>query len=99
MLSEVKFQALNLHAGIHEESIMTFMNNALKEAEKSEIWLLFDEINTCNYIGMLADLISHRMLDGKIIHPNIRLFSAFNPYRFRSRGQSDNGSTNKFQIY
>jgi hypothetical protein len=88
---EVQFEALNLHAGIDEKTIMKFMNDALKKATKGEIWLFFDEINTCNHIGLLADLISHRMLNGKLIHPNIRLFSACNPYRLRTKSQSEVG--------
>ncbi|PKY15767.1 hypothetical protein RhiirB3_477838 [Rhizophagus irregularis] len=51
LMVEVKFQALNLHAGIDEETIMMFMKDALEKAERGEIWLLFDEINTSNYIG------------------------------------------------
>src|SRR5437762_1918686 len=96
---EVQFQALNLHAGIDEKTVMMFMNDALKKAEKGEIWLFFDEINTCNYIGLLSDLISHRMLNGKLIHPNIRLFSACNPYRLRTKAQSEAGLTNKVKKY
>ncbi|PKY59724.1 hypothetical protein RhiirA4_482717, partial [Rhizophagus irregularis] len=92
---EVQFQALNLHAGIDEKTIMMFMNDSLEKAEKGEIWLFFDEINTCNYIGLLADLISHRMLNGKPIHPNIRLFAACNPYRLRTKAQSQAGLTNR----
>ncbi len=99
MLSEVQFQTLSLHAGINEEVIMTFMNGALEKAEKNEIWLFFDEINTCNHIGLLADLISHRILNGKPIHPNIRLFSACNPYRLRTKTQSEAGLTNKVKKY
>ncbi|PKC14796.1 hypothetical protein RhiirA5_495093 [Rhizophagus irregularis] len=91
LMVEVQFEALNLHAGIDEKTIMKFMNDALKKAAKGEIWLFFDEINTCNHIGLLADLISHRMLNGKLIHPNIRLFSACNPYRLRTKPQSDVG--------
>ncbi|PKY54759.1 hypothetical protein RhiirA4_548384 [Rhizophagus irregularis] len=99
LIVEVQFLALNLHAGIDEGIIMRFMNDALKKAEKREIWLFFDEINTCNHIGLLADLISHRMLKGKPIHPNIRLFSACNPYRIRTRIQSEAVSTNKVKKY
>ncbi|GBB91806.1 hypothetical protein RclHR1_01920010 [Rhizophagus clarus] len=91
LLIEVQFEALNLHAGIDEKTIMKFMNDASKKAEKGEIWLFFDEINTCNHIGLLADLISHRTLNGKLLHPNIRLFSACNPYRLRTRSQSEAG--------
>src|SRR3984957_19311141 len=96
---EVQFQALNLHAGINEQTIMMFMDDALKKAEKGEIWLFFDEINTCNHIGLLADLISHRMFNSKPIHPNIRLFSTCNPYRLRTKTQSEAGLTNKVKRY
>src|SRR5216117_3378266 len=94
---EVQFQALNLYAGIDEKTIMLFMNDALIKAEKGEIWLFFDEINTCNYLCLLADLISSRMLNGKLIHPNIRLFSACNPYRLRTKAQREAGLTNKYE--
>src|SRR5438045_7087914 len=96
---EVQFQALNLHAGINEEIIMAFMNDALEVANNSEIWLFFDEINTCNHIGLLADLISHRMLNGNPIDPNIRLFSACNPYRLRTKAQSNVGLGSKVKRY
>ncbi|UZO21060.1 uncharacterized protein OCT59_013464 [Rhizophagus irregularis] len=99
LMVEVKFQALNLHAGIDEETIMMFMKDALEKAERGEIWLLFDEINTSNYIGLLADLISHRMLNGKPIHPNIRLFAAYNPYRLRTKAQSQAGLTNRVKKF
>src|SRR5215469_9222664 len=96
---EVQFQTLNLHAGIDEKAIIMFMNDSLEKAEKGEIWLFFDEINTCNHIGLLADLISHRMLNGKLIHPNIRLFSACNPHRLRTKAQSEVGLTTKAKKY
>ncbi|GES78826.1 hypothetical protein GLOIN_2v1764819 [Rhizophagus clarus] len=95
---EVEFRALNLHAGITEQNIKDFMkesdkklNDPINKAQNKEIWLFFDEINTCNYIGLLADLIAHRMLDGKPIHPNIRLFAACNPYRIRKKSISNVG--------
>ncbi|GES94812.1 hypothetical protein GLOIN_2v1481157 [Rhizophagus clarus] len=99
LIVEVQFQTLNLHAGIDEKAIMIFMNDSSKKAENGEIWLFFDEINTCNHIGLLAELISHRMFNGKPIHPNIRLFSACNPYRIRIRTQSEAGLTIKVKRY
>ncbi|CAG8562549.1 11938_t:CDS:10 [Diversispora eburnea] len=81
---EVKFIALNLHAGISEAQILDFMSKVENEAVNGEIWIFFDEINTCDHIGLLADLIAHQMLLGNAIHPNIRLFSACNPYRIRT---------------
>jgi hypothetical protein len=72
-----------LHDGIVESQIREFIKNGNELAEKGEAWLFFDEINTCNHVGLLADLIAHRTLLGKPIHSNIRLFAACNPYRLR----------------
>ncbi|CAI2173905.1 15093_t:CDS:2, partial [Funneliformis geosporum] len=88
---EVEFDSLNLHAGVTEKAIKDFMNESGKKAVTKEIWLFFDEINTCNHIGLLAELIAHRKLDGKSIHPNIRLFAACNPYRIRNKSVSTVG--------
>ena len=52
---EVEFRALNLHAGITEQNIKDFMKESDKNAQNKEIWLFFDEINTCNHIGLLPD--------------------------------------------
>ncbi|RIA83496.1 hypothetical protein C1645_880465, partial [Glomus cerebriforme] len=82
---EVEFLALNLHAGVTEDMILQFMEDSQAVAKKGEVWLFFDEINTCNHIGLLANLIAHRMLDGKPIHHNIRLFAACNPYRIQPK--------------
>ncbi|KAF0556640.1 e3 ubiquitin-protein ligase [Gigaspora margarita] len=87
----VKFEFLNLHAGITKEQILEFISEAEVAAEKSDVWLFFDEINTCNHIGILADLIAHRLFLGKEIHKNIRLFAACNPYRFRQKSCTQAG--------
>ena len=88
---EVKFKALDLHAGISEANILNFMSEVEKDTVNGEIWIFFDEINTCNHIGLLADLIAHRMLDGKPIHHNIRIFAACNPYRIRIKAATEAG--------
>ncbi|CAG8507631.1 2484_t:CDS:2, partial [Racocetra fulgida] len=71
----------------------------IKEAEElaneDETWLFLDEINTCDHIGILGSLISHRIFNGKPIHPNIRIFAACNPYRLRTKAQSDVGLSAK----
>ncbi|CAG8470531.1 17412_t:CDS:2, partial [Cetraspora pellucida] len=95
MVMEVNFRALNLHAGVHENDILDFMEKVTTLALKGETWVFFDEINTCDHIGMLGSLISHRLLNGKKIHPNIRLFAACNPYRLRTKAQSNVGLSAK----
>ncbi|CAG8645409.1 18331_t:CDS:10, partial [Dentiscutata erythropus] len=60
----VKFLILNLHTGVTKQQILDFLYNAEMIAEKSEVWVFFDEINTCEHIGIFADLIAHRLLLG-----------------------------------
>ncbi|CAG8457357.1 17413_t:CDS:10 [Racocetra persica] len=88
---EVKFHALNLHAGISEDIIRSFMTMVQDESQEKETWIFFDEINTCNYMGLLSDLIAHRRWLGKEVHYNIRIFAACNPYRKRTKSQSSVG--------
>ncbi|CAG8733759.1 6973_t:CDS:2, partial [Dentiscutata heterogama] len=86
---EAEFHALNLHAGITEEIINQFMEDSQKNVDQHEVWLFFDEINTCNHIGLLSDLIAHRVYKGnQMVHPNIKIFAACNPYRIRTKSSS-----------
>ncbi|CAG8466565.1 13541_t:CDS:10 [Ambispora gerdemannii] len=94
---EVKVKVLSLHAGIREDQIHDFMKQSTQLAMNSQIWLFFDEINTCNHIGLLADLIAHRTLSGRQIHHNIRLFAACNPYRFRKKSVTSVGLEKNYQ--
>ncbi|CAG8444408.1 26262_t:CDS:10 [Dentiscutata erythropus] len=94
-IMEVNFETLDFHAGIQECDISNSINVAEKLANEGETWLFLDEINTCNHIGILGSLISHRIFNGKPIHPNIRIFAACNPYRLRTKSQSDVGLSAK----
>ena len=55
----MKFSSIVLYNEIDKKtSITKFMNDALREAEKDEIWLFLDEINTCQCLDLLADSLS-----------------------------------------
>ncbi|CAG8729989.1 24066_t:CDS:10, partial [Dentiscutata erythropus] len=96
---EVNYEPFNLHAGIKEQDILDFMDKAQIKADIGELWLFFDEINTCNHIGLLANIIAHRTFNGNSLHPNIRLFSACNPYRKRIKVQSQAGIKTRARRY
>ncbi|CAG8503791.1 15158_t:CDS:10 [Dentiscutata erythropus] len=98
-VAEVNYEPFNLHAGIKEQDILDFMNKAQKKADNGELWLFFDEINTCNHTGLLANIITHRAFDGKLLHPNIKLLSACNPYRKRIKSQNQAGIKTKVKKY
>ncbi|CAG8831498.1 4592_t:CDS:2, partial [Gigaspora rosea] len=71
---------------IKEQDILDFIEKAQKKADNSELWL-FNKINTCNHIGLLANIIAYHMFNGKLLHYNIRLL-ACNSYRKRIKAQS-----------
>ena len=85
---------INIHPGITDEEISTKMNEInqkAKEAEyidkekkiKKELWVFFDEINTCLSLSLLTEIFINRTFNGEQLENNIRLIGACNPYRRR----------------
>jgi hypothetical protein len=82
----VPIAVLNFHAGIYEKDIVEFTQKQIKQAEKNmekQVWVFFDEINTCDYLGLINDIICHRSLNGKELPPNLVFVAACNPYCLR----------------
>ena len=81
---DVSFREFDFHAGVSEEEVVTFVLEVEKEAENvKEIWVFLDEINTCEYLGTINEIICYRRLKGKSLMPNITFIAACNPYRLR----------------
>ncbi|KAJ7381011.1 hypothetical protein OS493_004606 [Desmophyllum pertusum] len=84
----VPFHVFNLHAGVSEEELITFVNKREKEAKSGkEVWVFLDEINTCEYLGTINEMICHRSIKGKPLTPNLVFIAACNPYRLRPPGK------------
>ena len=78
------FQVLNVHAGISTDDIQQFMRNLHKHARSgTEVWGFLDEINTCEHLGVITDLLCHRTFDGQPLDHNIKLMACANPYEKR----------------
>ena len=85
---DVPFHVFNFHAGVTEEELAHFVSNMEKEANKGgEIWVFLDEINTCDYIGTINEMICHRSIKGMPLSPNLVFIAACNPYRLRPPGK------------
>ena len=82
-VKSVKVHVLNCHAGITEANIRDFVLELMKLALKGEVWGFLDEINACDHLGLINSIICHRQLEGKLLHPNIVLMAACNPYEKR----------------
>mgnify|MGYP002623021467 CR=1 FL=1 len=46
-----------------------------------KIWIFFDEINTCNSMGLLTEIICKNSIYGKPLDKRYRFIAACNPYR------------------
>ena len=86
---------INIHPGITDEKLCKYMkivdeiateekNNADEEKRKEkEIWVFFDELNTCLSLSLLTEIFINRTYNGNKFNDNIRLIGACNPYRKR----------------
>ena len=60
-----------------------------------KLWVFFDEINTCNCLGLISEILCHHTYRGKEINKNIVLFAACNPYRILTKKNEEIGLKNK----
>ena len=79
---------INIHPGIIDETLCKIMDEANDDAnefkkQSKELWLFFDEINTCLSLSLLTEIFINRTYNGIKIADNIRLIGACNPYRKR----------------
>ena len=82
---ESTLKKINIHPGINDELLCEKMREADEEAEKldKELWVFFDEMNTCLSLSLLTEIFINRNCNGKKINDKIRLIGACNPYRKR----------------
>jgi energy-coupling factor transporter ATP-binding protein EcfA2 len=85
---------INIHPGITDEEICKKMKEINEEEKKKEyinneknkrkeLWVFFDEINTCLSLSLLTEIFNNRTFNGEKLEDNIRLIGACNPYRRR----------------
>ena len=82
---EITLKIINIHPGITDEDICKEMKKINEETKdkKDEIWVFFDEINTCLSLSLLTEIFINRTYNGEKLNENIRLIGACNPYRKR----------------
>ena len=87
-----------IHPGITDKDIVKFIKDIEdklkddKNLKKDEtIWVFFDEINTCNSLGLLSEIICNHTCLGKKISENIIFLGACNPYRELTKKMKESG--------
>ncbi|XP_028395861.1 uncharacterized protein LOC114519890 [Dendronephthya gigantea] len=85
----VQFCKYNFHAGISEEEIITFIKEKDTQARsiQEQIWIFLDEINTCDHLGLISDIMCHHALLGRRLSNNLVFLAACNPYTLRPEEQ------------
>ena len=85
---DTKFEHFSIHAGITDNMIRTKVQDCSCECKKDsrrQLWLFLDEINTCDHMGMLTEIICHHSCNGESLPSNLVLIAACNPYRLREK--------------
>ena len=77
---------LQVHGGITEDDIISFLQKVQKYAKKNrkqnlETVVFFDEANTTDAIGIIKEVMCDRRMRGEQIHKDIKFIAACNPYR------------------
>lgn len=72
-LLSVNFQCLNVHAGTSAADIISFV----QAAEGSRpTWAFLDEVNTCEHMGLVTEILCHHSVLGKPLSEKLVLLAA-----------------------
>ena len=83
---EPNWHKLQIHAGTTDQIIVEFIEKIEKKYQSQEnleepVWIFFDEINTCNSLGLITEIMCNHTYLGKKINKNFVFLGACNPYR------------------
>ncbi|XP_038050110.1 uncharacterized protein LOC119723500 [Patiria miniata] len=100
-ICEVPFHVQNFHAGVSKDTIIDFIAKIRNIAEANlnqQIWCFLDEINTCDHLGLLSEIICHHTCLGEQLPYNLVFLAACNPYSLRKGKLSTSGLTEKLVL-
>ena len=84
---KIPLHTFNIHAGRTEEEIKRFVNEKNEAANESpeSSWVFLDEINTCDHLGLINDILCHHSMNGRPLATNLVFLAACNPYKKRQQ--------------
>ena len=86
---------LQIHAGITDKDIVDFIENVIEKEKNGKyydkVWIFLDEINTCNSLGLITEIICNHTYLGKKIDERFIFLAACNPYRIMTKKMRENG--------
>ena len=75
----------NKQAYLKNRSIEKIYAEYEEDVKKRKIWIFFDEINTCNSMGLLTEIVCKNSIYGKALDDRYVYFAACNPYRISKK--------------
>ena len=73
---------ININPGITDKILIERMDKVNERAKKEkELWVFFDELNTCDSLALLTEIFIKRSYEGIKLEKNIKIIGACNPYR------------------
>ena len=79
---EETLEIININPGINDKILIEKMERVNEIAKtKNELWVFFDELNTCDSLALLTEIFIKRTYEGAPLQNNIRIIGACNPYR------------------
>ena len=91
---ETNVKIINIYPGITDEKICKFMeriDTKAKDKKAEELWVFFDDMNTCLSLSLLKEIFINRTYNGNRLSDNIKLIGACNPYRKRKKNKEKCG--------
>jgi energy-coupling factor transporter ATP-binding protein EcfA2 len=89
---ENKLKIMNINEGVFDQDIINFITKCEQEIKNEEnIWIFFDEINTCESLGLLSEIILKKTMHGKKLKNNFIFIGSCNPYRKMTEKMKESG--------
>ena len=90
-------ESINIHPGYDDKKLTQKMNEINEKAKscQGELWVFFDELNTCDSLSLITEIFINRTYGRKKLEENIRLIGACNPYRKKMENKNICGLTYK----
>ena len=82
-------EIINIHPGISDNYLIKKMKEINIKAKNTneDIWVFFDELNTCDSFAILTEIFANRSFEGENLSNNIKIIGACNPYRIREENK------------
>ena len=89
---EDKLKIMNINEGTIDQDIINFIKKCENEIKHDEkMWIFFDEINTCESLGLLSEIILKQTVLGKKLKKNFVFIGSCNPYRKITEKMKESG--------